>query len=1192
MSTYPRFPRFLLAPLFILTLLLAACVPTTPSATSTAPPTEAPPVTASPTPAPTTPPPTSEPIATGAQPDHLLISEVLGGKKGNNNFEFIELYNPTSGPLDLQGYSLWYRLGEKQEPVRIARWTTSVLVPAHGHFLLVRDGQDMGLEPDATFDQAINLSKGGLELRDAEGNRVDALGWGAKAPPSFTEGQPAPSLVNGQSLERLPGGEKGNAQDSDENAADFVLREQPSPQNTASDPTPAIAKRLIIAAEAPETIEPGSDFAYTFTITNHTGETLHDLVAILQLPKLLKVGDLPDGVSATDQGLEWRVDALEDNASVRVSIPVSAPWTYVAARLQSYQVKASDWPNAAAGPTVTTRIEGGVIPIATARTLQGAQLTIEGVATMYTGGYYAGGGNVKFYMEDDTAGIQVQVFGGQGVVSVHIGDKVRVKGTIGAYRGATQIVPDVVPDDIEILQKADPEHLPQPQPVSIADALKDETLLGRLVQVEGTVTRNEEFTYSYGIDLADKEGNILTLYVDKGTHINPETIEKGQLYRASGILEIRDGKVQLYPRVQSDLVEVFPPILRVTADAPLSVQPGQPITYTGSVFNHTPDPMTQVVVTAKAPTGAKVLKVSEGGKAQKGQVTWRLKTLPPEGGRADVWFIVSAPTSGAEAIEFAGFSATAEQWPEPATSPALITFLSDTVPIWAIQGPGDRSPYVMKWVEVEGVVTGAFPDLPGFFIQDLQPDKDPDTSEGIFVNTIRLEDFPTVAEGDIVRIWGQVRETSQQTQLMVEAAEDIQVVEEDAPLPDPIPLDPPTAKSDANRYYERMEGMLVAVKEPAVAVSPTSKYGEYVIVLAKHGVDRLWRWQHEANGIAIMVDDGSSERHDDRSTLDYVVYTGDHVSDVVGPLAFTYDNYKIEPVAPPQVDPISHTLPELPPLKPNQFAIMTWNAENVFDAKPPNPSNPPLPSPAEYRLALAKMADTIRRAGYPTIVGLQEIENIEVLEDLAQQDAILEQAYQPVLIEGFDSRGIDVGYLVRGDAEILDVQQYNAPEGLTSRPPLLIKVNIDVDGEKQVVYVINNHFTSMSAGVEITEPRRTAQAEWNVHILKDIILAQDPEARVAIIGDLNSFFDAWPIQVLRDAGLDHVLDDVRPDQRYNYIYQGESQVLDHILITRNLFQQLRATHILHVNADFPPPKPDDPSAERKSDHDPIIAIFE
>ena len=197
-----------------------------------------------------------------------------------------------------------------------------------------------------------------------------------------------------------------------------------------------------------------------------------------------------------------------------------------------------------------------------------------------------------------------------------------------------------------------------------------------------------------------------------------------------------------------------------------------------------------------------------------------------------------------------------------------------------------------------------------------------------------------------------------------------------------------------------------------------------------------------------------------------------------------------------------------------------------------------------------------------------------------------------MLIEGFDSRGIDVGYLIRGDAEIVDVKQYDAPEGLTSRPPLLVKVQVQVDGAPQTVYVINNHFTSMAAGVEITEPRRTAQAQWNVHILKDIILAEEPDARVAIVGDLNSFFDSQPIQTLRGAGLDHVLDDVRPDQRYNYIYQGESQVLDHILTTRSLFEMLKSVHILHTNADFPPTKPDDPSAERKSDHDPIIAIFQ
>ncbi len=1178
---------FILLPLWMFLALIAACQPgpaspaptATPNPTATSGPVVQPTPTAQPSPSPT-------PQAV----THLLISQVLGGKKGNNNFEFIELYNPTADPLDLQGLSLWYRLTDTQDPVRVARWLDSALVPPHGHFLLVREGQDVGLPGDDTFDQAINLSKGGLELRDKDGARIDAVGWGEKAPASFTEGTPAVKLTNGQSLQRLPGQDAGNGQDTDNNAADFILAD-PSPKNTASDPAPAIPQRLILTAQAPESAEPGSDFAYTFTLTNRTGQTVHQLQTLIHLPKLLKAGDLPSQVVKKDGVLVWQVDALADGDSVQVTIPVTAPWTYFDARLRSYQVQAQDWPQAASGPTVVTHIEGGVIPIATARTLQGAQLTIEGVATMYTGGFYAGGGNVKFYLQDDTAGIQVQVFGGDGLVSVHIGDRVRVKGTIGAYRGATQIVPDVVPDDVQILQKADPDHLPQPQPVSIADALHDETLWGRLIQVEGQVTRNEEYTYSFGLDLADDQGNILTLYIDKGTHISPEAIEVGQRYRATGILEVRDGHVQLYPRVQSDLQQVFPPELRVEAEAPLSAGPGQPITYTAHIFNHTAAPMTQVVVQAHIPSGAGLLAVSPEGHAQGDQITWTLPQLGAEGGRADVWFTVQAPATAGQTITFAGFQATADQWPQPASSPTLLTFISDTVPIWAIQGPGDRSPYVMKWVTVEGVVTGVFPDLGAIFIQDQTPDKDPSTSEGLYINLAYLDEFPQVALGDVVRIDGQVREKSRQTQLMVEDGEDIQVIAHDAPLPEPIPLDPPQSKEEANIYYESMEGMLTAVHEDAVAVSPTSKYGEYVLVLAKHGVKRLWRRQHDQNGIAIMVDDGSSQRFLTREGLPYVVATGDHVTDVVGPLAFTYDNYKIEPIEPPTVIPVDHTLPAFPPLQENEFAIMTWNAENVFDPRPPNPSDPPLPSPREYHLALKKMADTIRRAGFPTVIALQEIENIDVLKDLAQEDALLEQAYQPVLIEGHDSRGIDVGYLIRGDARIEDIQAYDAPEGLTSRPPLLVKISLDLRGRTQTLYIINNHFTSMSAGVEITEPRRTAQAQWNVHILQDVILAQDPNAAVAIVGDLNSFFDSQPIQTLRDAGLAHVLDILDEDQRYTYIFQGESQVLDHILLTPNLFQALEATRILHVNADFPPPKPDDPSAERKSDHDPIIAIF-
>jgi len=63
------------------------------------------------------------------------------------------------------------------------------------------------------------------------------------------------------------------------------------------------------------------------------------------------------------------------------------------------------------------------------------------------------------------------------------------------------------------------------------------------------------------------------------------------------------------------------------------------------------------------------------------------------------------------------------------------------------------------------------------------------------------------------------------------------------------------------------------------------------------------------------------------------------------------------------------------------------------------------------------------------------------------------------------------------------------------------------------------------------------------------------------------------------------------EERYNYIYLGESQVLDHILVTPSLFDLLKKVEILHVNADYAPAIPDDPSPLRKSDHDPVITIF-
>jgi predicted extracellular nuclease len=257
----------------------------------------------------------------------------------------------------------------------------------------------------------------------------------------------------------------------------------------------------------------------------------------------------------------------------------------------------------------------------------------------------------------------------------------------------------------------------------------------------------------------------------------------------------------------------------------------------------------------------------------------------------------------------------------------------------------------------------------------------------------------------------------------------------------------------------------------------------------------------------------------------------------------------------------------------------------------PHPSDLPLLTRSQYQLDLTKTAAAIVAMGSPTIVGLQEVENMGVLEDLIQQDALAGYSYAPVLIEGTDSRGIDVGYLVRGDRATLEgAAAYAAPEGLTSRPPLLITVTVHLEAGDTTLYVLNNHFTSMSGGEKPTEPRRTAQAAWNVTLVERI-LANEPDASIVVLGDLNSFYDSPPLDELRAIGLRHVYEFVEPDRPYSSVYQGESETLDHILVTPSLYERLVRVAAAHINADSPLPAPDDPSARHVSDHDPIVATF-
>ncbi|KAA3656799.1 MAG: hypothetical protein DWQ04_30050, partial [Chloroflexi bacterium] len=997
------------------------------------------------------------------------------------------------------------------------------------------------------------------------------------------------AVSDNRSYERLPGGERGNSTNTFKNTADFVLNDTPNPQNSGSPMTPFPDDTLAIYIEAPTNIAPAEIFEYQIIVENRASVDAEDVFVGVPVSDAFNVLALPDGAVIKNSRIEFVISTIGVGESVTAVAQIESPATYLDTIIGGYYAE-SDNLLRAYGPLQMLTMSGGSIPIATARTLEGNTVSVEGVAVMYTGGFYAGSTSTKFYIEDESGGVQVYVPGGIDDVAISIGDRVQVTGEVTYYRDTVEVVPNDFVSDIEVVEQGAEW---EPTAIAIDDYKVDDDVIGRLTTIAGTAVRIEEFTYSYEMDIADETGNIITLYIDKLTGISTEIYDVGSQYSVTGISEFYSGRYQIYPRVQDDIQQVFPPELLVSQSGPLSVLPGEEVVFEITAVNHTDSLLTNVVITAVSPASTEISTISEGGEIQNNDgtvgMTWMVPELAANGGEVVLQYTVT-PVAGVQMIEALPAVGSADEWVEQVYSAGYRTFIGESgVPIWAIQGDGFRSPYVNKDATTQGIVTGVFPEMNGFWLQEFETDDNVATSAGVFVLIDEFE-IP-VAAGDFIQISGRVRELSGQTTLYPNTTEQISIISSENELPQSVAYDPPENIDEAQTYKESLEGMLVEIADPALVIAPTTQYGEYVLVRDKWGVDTVART--EDVGYLMYVDDGSTMRHEDQSTMAYAVVKGNVVEGVVGPLAFTFDNYKIESIVQPQIYGEVMNLPTLPEVGPNQFSVVTFNVENMFDNRDPHPSSPERPSRSQYAHRLLKLADAIQRLGAPTIVGLQEVENIDVLEALLELEEMAAYGYEPYLIEGYDSRGIDVAYLVRSEqATVGLVTIEGAGEELFNRPPLLLQATIHLDSGDPTVYLLNNHFLSLSGGEEATEPVRSAQAAWNAERMTQI-LADDPDAHFVVLGDLNSFYQTLPLDTLQDAGLRHAYDFVEDGPvPYTYIYEGRTQSLDHILMTDGLFSQLISVQTLPINADYPMAMPDDVSARRLSDHDPLIVVFE
>lgn len=199
------------------------------------------------------------------------------------------------------------------------------------------------------------------------------------------------------------------------------------------------------------------------------------------------------------------------------------------------------------------------------------------------------------------------------------------------------------------------------------------------------------------------------------------------------------------------------------------------------------------------------------------------------------------------------------------------------------------------------------------------------------------------------------------------------------------------------------------------------------------------------------------------------------------------------------------------------YSVAFYNLENLFDTDDdPNNSGDDafLPNgayqwtPEKYQQKLHNIAKVIgdmareHCPGGPALIGVAEVENARVLEDLCNTDPIKSMGLKVVHYDSPDHRGIDTGLLYNPRLFHLISSQahHTMREGRISHTRDILEVDGILAGEP--VSILVNHWPSKYGGAEISDPLR-ANAARQARAWADSIRKANPAAKVIVVGDLN-----------------------------------------------------------------------------------------
>ncbi|MDE7005717.1 endonuclease/exonuclease/phosphatase family protein [uncultured Alistipes sp.] len=199
---------------------------------------------------------------------------------------------------------------------------------------------------------------------------------------------------------------------------------------------------------------------------------------------------------------------------------------------------------------------------------------------------------------------------------------------------------------------------------------------------------------------------------------------------------------------------------------------------------------------------------------------------------------------------------------------------------------------------------------------------------------------------------------------------------------------------------------------------------------------------------------------------------------------------------------------------------------------------------------------------FPAVIGVSEIENRNVMEDVIAQSKLAHADYRVVHYDSPDLRGVDVGFYYRPDVFKLEGSApipFHMPELPDFRTRDFVTMWGTIDSEP--FFFLVSHWPSRLGGKEASDPKRMAAAR-RVKEIVDSVQCANPATKVVVMGDLND--DATDDSIVEGLGAKGKPQEVQPGDMFNpfiallkagygtLAYRDSWNLFDNIVVSANL----------------------------------------